>query len=229
MDDFDEIPDWYGEEEDEDDDFGDDFEPPKKSKSQPLAKKPAVKKGKKTASLPAEPKAPSRATNITFPEIMETLESVFGYNTFRGDIQESAIKTLCMEEEDVFVCLPTGGGKSLIYQLPALLYPGITVVVSPLIALIQDQLKGPGSESNSSFQYLGFCFPFSQPIKASWNGTSKRKRSIPSCRRRNGKLSWTTCIPESLRRNCSMSHPNKCKPRGKCFFNRGLYLMLFAF
>jgi len=144
MADFDEIPDWYGEEEEEEAEFfGDEFDPPKRSKSQPLTKKPVAKKGKKkTASLPAEPKAPSKATNITFPEIMETLESVFGYKTFRGDIQENAIKTLCMEEEDVFVCLPTGGGKSLIYQLPALLYPGITVVVSPLIALIQDQLKG---------------------------------------------------------------------------------------
>ena len=52
------------------------------------------------------------------------------------------LKLLCLGEEDAFICLPTGGGKSLIYQLPALLYPGISLVISPLLALIQDQLKG---------------------------------------------------------------------------------------
>ena len=73
---------------------------------------------------------------------MNTLKSTFGHTGFRSPIQENAIDILCLGEKDAFVCLPTGGGKSLIYQLPALLYPGLTMVVSPLIALIQDQLKG---------------------------------------------------------------------------------------
>ncbi len=70
----------------------------------------------------------------------EVLESVFGYKKFR-DFQEESIDAL-LAGKDVLTILPTGGGKSLCYQLPSLLMDGVSVVISPLIALMQDQVRG---------------------------------------------------------------------------------------
>ncbi len=70
----------------------------------------------------------------------EVLEKVFGFNTFRS-LQEEAIDAI-LNGRDLSMILPTGGGKSLCYQLPSLLMDGVTVVVSPLIALMQDQVRG---------------------------------------------------------------------------------------
>src|SRR3954469_24518838 len=66
------------------------------------------------------------------------LDSVFGYRSFRG--QQEAVVGHVAAGGDALVLMPTGGGKSLCYQVPALLRPGVGVVISPLIALMQDQV-----------------------------------------------------------------------------------------
>lgn len=71
-------------------------------------------------------------------QVYTTLKEKFGYDTFRP-LQEEAI-TSVLENKDVLLVLPTGGGKSICYQLPALIKKGLTVVVSPLIALMDDQV-----------------------------------------------------------------------------------------
>ncbi|XP_024127346.1 ATP-dependent DNA helicase Q5 isoform X1 [Oryzias melastigma] len=72
--------------------------------------------------------------------LKQALKTHFGFNNFRSKLQEDVIKAVLRGDRDVFVCMPTGAGKSLCYQLPAMLSEGITLVISPLIALIQDQV-----------------------------------------------------------------------------------------
>ncbi|KRE84826.1 ATP-dependent DNA helicase RecQ [Rhodanobacter sp. Soil772] len=69
---------------------------------------------------------------------LDLLQSVFGYSSFRG--QQQAVVEHLSEGGDALVLMPTGGGKSLCYQIPALLRQGTGIVVSPLIALMQDQV-----------------------------------------------------------------------------------------
>src|SRR5438874_10110188 len=97
--------------------------------------------------------------NATDPQAraLHLLETVFGFPGFRG-AQEEIVAHLAAGG-DALVVMPTGGGKSLCYQLPALLREGTTLVVSPLIALMKDQVDAlwareiPATFINSSIPY----------------------------------------------------------------------------
>ena len=102
----------------------------KKSQEKVTPKKPAVKK---TASTHTIKEGASKNHDI-----QAGLQKHFGFSEFKGT-QEDSINSL-LEGRDTFVIMPTGGGKSLCYQLPALILPGCAIIVSPLIALMKNQV-----------------------------------------------------------------------------------------
>ncbi len=80
----------------------------------------------------------ARQVMPTLDDAQSALERHFGFSRFREG-QDEVIEAV-LAGNDVIVVMPTGGGKSLCYQLPALLFPGLTLVISPLIALMKDQV-----------------------------------------------------------------------------------------
>ena len=112
----------------------------------------------------------------------ELLREVYGYTEFR-DTQEQVI-TAALEGRDTLVVMPTGGGKSLCYQLPSIVQPGIGLVVSPLIALMQDQV--------SALRQLGVRAAFLNSTLA-WNEQSRIIDSV-----RGGSLDLLYLAPERL-------------------------------
>jgi ATP-dependent DNA helicase RecQ len=107
----------------------------------PTIKKPAAKKVAATKSNPAKngktAKAKEPIAGKRF-DLHEALQEYFGFNKFKGT-QEKAIESL-LAGHDTFVIMPTGGGKSLCYQLPAMVSEGVALIVSPLIALMKNQV-----------------------------------------------------------------------------------------
>jgi ATP-dependent DNA helicase RecQ len=71
-------------------------------------------------------------------ELQQALQHYFGFSAFKGE--QKAIITNILEGNNTFVIMPTGGGKSMCYQLPALLMEGTAIIVSPLIALMKNQV-----------------------------------------------------------------------------------------
>ncbi len=91
----------------------------------------------------------TKKTNLT-----EALKKFFGFDTFKGD-QQAIIQNV-LDGNDTFVLMPTGGGKSLCYQLPSLLMDGVAIVISPLIALMKNQVDviAQMSEHDGTAHYL---------------------------------------------------------------------------
>jgi len=111
------------------------------------------------------------------------LSRVFGYDTFRGD-QREIIDTV-VAGGDALVLMPTGGGKSLCYQIPALVRPGTGVVISPLIALMQDQVD--------ALSALGVRAGF---LNSTQDGEARRQMETAFLR---GELDLLYLAPERLR------------------------------
>ncbi|MEA5532422.1 DNA helicase RecQ [Crocosphaera sp. XPORK-15E] len=117
-----------------------------------------------------------------FTSLEQALKHFFGYDQFRPG--QSKIITEALDNRDLLVIMPTGGGKSLCFQLPALLKPGLTVVVSPLIALMQDQVDSLLDNG------IGATFLNST---LTWEELQSREKAIVS-----GKIKLLYVAPERL-------------------------------
>jgi ATP-dependent DNA helicase RecQ len=81
------------------------------------------------------------------------LKKYWGYDDFRG--LQGEIITSTLSGKDTIGLLPTGGGKSICYQVPGIIYPGTTIVISPLVALMEDQHNGLVQRGIKSYHFKG--------------------------------------------------------------------------
>ena len=125
-------------------------------------------------------------------EITATLKKFFGFNGFKGT-QEKIIKNL-LSGRDTFVIMPTGGGKSLCYQLPAIVSEGTAIVVSPLIALMKNQVDAIRGFSNES----GIAHFLNSSLNKS--DTAQVKKDVLS-----GKTKLLYIAPETLTKEDNIS------------------------
>lgn len=126
---------------------------------------------------------------------LETLRTVFGYADFRGDQKE--IVAHVIEGGDALVLMPTGGGKSLCYQLPALIRPGVGIVVSPLIALMQDQV--------SALRQMGVRAAALNSMQ-SYSEQVETERAM-----RGGELDMVYVAPERLMTDAFLTQLERCQ------------------
>ena len=124
----------------------------------------------------------SKTVVIISSSPQKVLEDVFGYPEFRG--QQQAIIEATLEGRDSLVIMPTGGGKSLCYQIPAMLREGTGLVISPLIALMQDQV--------TALRELGIEAEFLNSSQS-----SDERREVMT-KLRQGKLQLLYVAPERL-------------------------------
>ncbi|MDX2241381.1 MAG: RecQ family ATP-dependent DNA helicase [Leptolyngbyaceae cyanobacterium bins.302] len=83
--------------------------------------------------------SPAKGSPSTAAPIQAALQQFFGYSSFRSPQQD--IVECLLQKQDALIVLPTGGGKSICFQLPALMQPGVTLVISPLVALMENQVQ----------------------------------------------------------------------------------------
>ena len=106
------------------------------------------------------------------------LKEFFGFDSFKGD--ERIIRNL-LGGNDTFVLMPTGGGKSLCFQLPALVMPGTAIVISPLIALMKNQvdvIRGFVEEQNGVAHFLNSSLNRAQIQEVRANGVRSDQTAL---------------------------------------------------